>query len=152
MAKIPVALLRQHYASRCLELIKMKTLVPRDIECPPNNFKRRMVEVVFDPFAVKEVNDRFRAEGYLFDEASTDDEQGTGVIARNDDGSILLWSGMNSVYCLAKGERITGFLDKIAFDDIAHLVRLFPMKHTKAQINDMIEQLKRHYTPAAGQP
>ena len=54
MAKLPVHLLRQHYASRCVDLLKMKSLVPRDVECPPHQFKRRLVEVVFDPLRVRE--------------------------------------------------------------------------------------------------
>jgi hypothetical protein len=150
MAKLPLHLLRQQYASRCLDLVKMKSLVPRDVECPPNRFKRRIVDVVFDPLRVREVNARFKAEGYLFDEAPDPDDadHGAAVIAVNDDGSVLVWGGLNSVYCLRKGERITGFLDKIAFDDIAHLVRLFPIKNKKAEVDAMIEQLKRHYTPA----
>ena len=149
MAKLPVHLLRQDYASRCLDLLKMKSLVPRDVECPPNQFKRRIVEVVFDPLRIREVNARFKADGYVFEDGTPEDTDGggTAVIAVNDDGSILVWGGMNSIYCLPKGERSTGFLDKIAFDDIAHLVRLFPIKNKKAEIDAMIEQLKRHYTP-----
>ena len=151
MAKLPLHLLRQQYASRCLDLVKMKSLVPRDVECPPNQFKRRVVEVVFDPLRVAEVNARFKADGYLFDEdrdPADPDDHGTAVIAVNDDGSILIWGGLNSVYCLRKGERSIGFLDKIAFDDVAHLVRPFGIRNTKAEVDAMIEQLKRHYTPA----
>jgi hypothetical protein len=150
MAKLPVHLLRQHYASRCLDLLKMKSLVPRDVECPPNQFKRRIVEVVFDPLRIREVNARFKADGYLFDDGDPGSADGHGtaaVIAVNDDGSILLWGGLNSVYCLPKGERSTGFLDKIAFDDINHLVRLFPIRNGKAEVQAMIERLERHYTP-----
>ena len=150
MAKLPFHLLRHHYASRCLDLMKMKSLVPRDVECPPNKFKRRITEVVFDPLRVAEVNAQFKRDGYRFDDdgdPDDPDDHGTAVIAVNNDGSILVWGGLNSVYCLARGERSTGFMDKIAFDDIAHLVRPFGIKNTKAEVAALIDQLKRHYTP-----
>jgi hypothetical protein len=141
--KVPYHLLRQHYAARCVELLKMKALVPRDVECPPNQFRRRVV-VVFDPLRVAEVNARFKDDGYLFGD---DADPGAAVVAVNDDGSVLVWGGLNSVYCLRRGERSTGLLDKIAFDDIAQLIRPFGIKNTKAEVAAMTEQLKRHYTP-----
>lgn len=147
MANLPIHLLRRDYASRCLDLMKMRALVPCDVADARTGYKARVVEAVFDPLRVAEVNGRFKADGFGWDD---DDDEGGGmrVIAVNDDGSILLWGGWNSVYHLRNGERIVGLFDNLAFEDVSDFVRPFKIKNTKAEIDALIEQLKRKYTKA----
>ena len=79
----------------------MKGFVPCEVEDRLNHYKAKIVEAVYDPLCIPEVNARFRAAGYDF----ADDMQ---VIAVTEDGAILLWGGLNSVFHLRKGEKIAG--------------------------------------------
>lgn len=130
-------LLQRTYASRALDVIKMKAFVPCQVSNELNNYKARIVEVVFDPLRIREVNARFKAAGYNIG----DDMQ---VIAVNEDGSILLWGGLNSVFHLRKGETINGTFDlkHLAFDDILDLTQRFKIKNKKVEIDEMIAHLK----------
>ena len=133
-------LLSRTYASRALDVIKMKAFVPCEVDDRLNNYKARIVEAVFDPLRISEVNARFRAAGYDF----TDDMQ---VIAVTEDGSILLWGGLNSVFHLGKGEKIEGAFDEkhLAFNDILDLTNRFKIKNKKVEIDELVAQLKKTY-------
>ena len=122
----------------------MKRLVPVDVEDRGNGYKGRIVEVVFDPLRIAEVNARFKAEGFVL---GGDEDDATRVIAVCEDGAILVWGGVNSVFHLRKGERIAGPFDKVAFDDVVRLARPFNFKHTRGEVAGMVEALKRKYTP-----
>jgi len=67
------------------------------------------------------------------------------VIAINDDGSILLWGGANSVFRLRPGERISGSLDEqhLVFEDISHLTDLFEIEVKKKEVDEMTSKLKQ---------
>ena len=147
MANFPIHLVRRDLASRCLDLMKLRAFVPCDVSDASTGYKARVVEAVFDPLRVAEVNGRFRAAGFAWDD---DDDEGGGmrVIAVTDDGSILLWGGLNSVYHLRRGERLVGVFDNLAFEDVGRLVRPFGIKNTKAEIDALVEQLKQRYTKA----
>ena len=146
MSNLFVHLAQRDYASRCLDLEKLKGRVPFDVASPGGEFKGRVVEVVFDLMATEQVNARFKAEGFILKGIA--DDASSKVIAVNEDESILFWGGMNSVYYLRKGERIDGVFGNIVFEDIARLVRPFNFKHKKPEIDAMIEALKKKYTPA----
>jgi hypothetical protein len=94
-------LLQRSFASDCVDFAKIKALVPREVEDKLTGYKTLVVEIVFDPFRIEQVNERFKADGYIFDEDMK-------VIAVTEDGSILLWGGLNSVYHIKRGETITG--------------------------------------------
>jgi hypothetical protein len=96
------------------------------------------VEVVFEPTHIQEVNAKFKAAGYHIDD-------GTQVIAVNEDGSLLIWGGLNSVYHLEKGERIQSAFANLAFNDILHLTRRFKIKNKKPEIDAMMAQMKEAY-------
>jgi hypothetical protein len=136
MADLPLHLLQRTFASRALDVVKMKGLVPCDVENRLNGYTCRIVEVVFDPLKIEEVNGRFKAAGY-----PVEDEM--QVIAVNADGSILMWGGFNSVYYVRKGEPIKGAFDNLAFDDILDLTQRFKIKNKKVEIDALITQLKR---------
>jgi len=118
----------------------MKAFVPCDVDDRLSQYKAKIVEVVFDPLRIPEVNSRFKAAGYDFDDKMQ-------VIALTEDGSILLWGGFNSVFHLRKGERIEGAFDEkhLAFNDILHLTARFKIKHKKVEIDDLLAQLKETY-------
>jgi hypothetical protein len=126
--------------SRALDVVKMKSLVPCEVENPHKTYKCRIVEVVYDPLRVEEVNERFKTAGY-------DVTDGTQVIAVNEDGSILIWGGLNSVYHLQKGEQIGGAFDlkHLAFGDILDLTGPFKIKNKKGEIDELIAQLSAKY-------
>jgi len=128
-------------ASRALEVVKLKTFVPCEVENQFKTYKSKIIEHVYDPLRVEEVNARFTAAGY---DVSDDDVQ---VIAVNEDGSILLWGGLNSVFHLRKGEKIAHCLDTkhIAFDDILDLTNPFKIKNKKVEIDELIAKLKLKY-------
>lgn len=127
-------------ASRALEVLKLRGFVPCDVRCHRTGFKARIIELVFDPLRIAEVNARFSAEGYLVGERMT-------VIAVTDNGSILLWGGANSVYHLGRGEALPDILSNIAFEDILHLTGPFRIKNTKAEIDRFISDLRAAETP-----
>jgi len=134
-------LLERHMASACLDVVKMKPLVPCDVENTHKTYKTRITSVVFDPLNIEEVDERFRSEGYVVpDEAH--------VIATTEDGSILLWGGLNSVYHLKRGEEIKTVFDKLAFQDLLDLTRRFKIKNKKVEIDEMRAALIEKYTPS----
>jgi hypothetical protein len=133
-------LLSRTYASRALDVIKMKAFVPCEVDDRLTNYKARIVEAVFDPLRIPEVNARFRAAGYDF----TDEMQ---AIAVTGDGSILLWGGFNSVFRLGKGEKMEGEFDEkhLAFNDILHLTNRFKIKNKQVEIDELVAQMKETY-------
>jgi hypothetical protein len=138
MAKLQQHLLQRIFASRALDVVKMKAFTPCEVEDRLNAYKARIVEMVFDPLRIEEVNGRFEAAGYLIGE-------GAQVIAVNEDGSILFWGGLNSVYHLKRGEQIKGAFDNLAFNDILDLTQRFKSKNKKVEIDELIAQLKKKY-------
>ena len=116
----------------------MKAFIPCEVENQFKTFKTRIVEHVYDPLRIEEVNGRFRDAGYDLDESMQ-------VLAVNEDGSILLWGGLNSVYHLRKGEKINGVFDHIAFNDILDLTERFKTKNKKVELDELITQLKVKY-------
>lgn len=147
MPNFPIHLVQRSYASSCLDLMKLKNLVPADVADPATGYQTRIIEAVFDPLRITEVNDRFRAQGFAWED-DDDDGGGMRVIAINDDGSILLWGGLNSVYHLRKGDNIADVEDNLAFEDLMGLLRNFKIKNTKPEIDALIVELKRKYTKA----
>lgn len=133
-------LLSRTYATRALDVAKMKAFIPCEVDDELNNYKAKIVEMVFDPLRIPEVNARFSAAGYDF----ADDMQ---VIAVTEDGSILLWGGLNSVFHLGKGEKIAGPFDEdhLAFNDILDLTARFKIKNKKVEIDELIAELKTTY-------
>jgi hypothetical protein len=118
----------------------MKAFTPCEVDDRINNYKDKIVEVVFDPLRIPEVNDRFKAAGYHVG-------NGMQVIAVNEDGSILLWGGVNSVFHLRKGEKIAGPFDEkhLAFNDILDLTERFKIKNKKVEIDELIARMKERY-------
>src|SRR5687767_2154864 len=94
-------LLQQAYVTRALDVVKMKAFVPCDVEDETTGYRGRISEIVFDPVRIPEVNDQFKSDGFNVD-------NGMQVIAVNDDDSILLWGGLNSIFHLRRGEQIRG--------------------------------------------
>ena len=133
-------LLQRTYASRALDVAKMKAFTPCEVEDRLNKYKAKIVEVVFDPLQIPEVNGSFTAAGFEVG----DDMQ---VIAVTEDGSILVWGGLNSVFHLREGERIDGAFDEkhLAFNDILDLTERFKIKNKKVEIDQLIEKLKKKY-------
>jgi hypothetical protein len=118
-------LLQRSCAGDCVELVKLKEHVPCEVEGNHTGYRAKIVEVVFDPLHLHEVNAKFKADGFEFDD-------GLQVIAVNEDGSILLWGGLNSVYHLRRGERIKSAFDPehLAFEDLRDLLNPFArIKH-----------------------
>jgi hypothetical protein len=118
----------------------MRDFTPCEVEDQFNTYRTTIVEVVFDPLHISEVNNRFEKAGY-------DIEESMSVITVNQDDSILLWGGLNSVYHLRKGETITGAFDEqhLAFNDLLDLTQRFKIKNKKVEIDDLIRQLKDLY-------
>jgi hypothetical protein len=133
-------MLQRSFASDCVDFAKMKALVPREVECTNTGYKTKVVEVVFDPMRIEEVNAKFRSAGYIVD----DDMK---VIAVTEDGEILLWGGLNSVYHIGRGEEITGTFDSkyLAFEDLLDLTQPFKIKRKKVEIDEMLDRLKKRY-------
>jgi hypothetical protein len=133
-------LLQRTFASRALEVFKMKAFIPCEVENQHKTYKTRMIEHVYDPLHVAEVNARFKAAGYDVDDQMQ-------VIAVNEDGSILLWGGLNSVFHLRRDEKIDGALDlkHLAFNDILDLTDRFKIKIKKVEIDELIAKLKEKY-------
>jgi hypothetical protein len=133
-------LLHQSLALRALDVVKMGAFVPCEVADALTGYRNTIVEVVFDPVRAPEVDERFRKEGFLFDE-------GMHVIAVNADGSILLWGGLNSVFHLRRSEHITGAFDEghLAFQDILDLTARFKIKNKRGEINAVIAAVKERY-------
>jgi hypothetical protein len=134
-------LLQRSFATTCLDIVKMKAFVPCQVEDEFTAYQTTMVEIVFDPLRIEEVNARFKAAGYEVDE-------GMQVIAVNEDGSILLWGGLNSVFHLRPGEHIEDAFDEqhLAFEDLLDLTKRFNIKNKKGEIDELIAQLKTTYS------
>jgi hypothetical protein len=131
-------LLQRSFASRALDVVKMKAFVPCEVENQFKSYKTKIVEVVYDPLRIPEINGRFKKAGFDVDE----DMQ---VVAVNENGSILVWGGLNSVFHLRKGEKIAGAFDTkhLAFNDILDLTNRFKIKNKKVEIDELIAQLKK---------
>lgn len=132
--------LQRTYASRALDIVKMKAFTPCKVDDELNNYRANIIDVVFDPLRIPQVNDRFKAARYHIAE-------GMQVIAVNEDHSILLWGGLNSVFHLRKGEHIHGVFDEkhLAFNDILDLTERFKIKNKKAEIDELIAHMKKTY-------
>ena len=128
---------------RALDIVKMKAFIPCDVDEPRRGYKTRIVELVYDPVCVPETNARFKSAGFDF----PDDMQ---VIAVCENGEILLWGGLNSVFHLARGETIGGGFDSkhLAFNDILDLTNRFKIKNKKVEIDQLIGKLKEKYGDA----
>jgi hypothetical protein len=136
-------LVQRLFATRFLQLEKMKQMVPRTVKAQCASRRITVAEVVFDTLHIDKVNAKFKRRGFVFDDRMH-------VIAVTDDGSILLWGGANSVFHLRRGQRISGPLDEkhLVFEDISHLTDLFEIEVKKKEVDEMISQLKRACTPA----
>ncbi|HEV2295507.1 MAG TPA: hypothetical protein VGR35_16780 [Tepidisphaeraceae bacterium] len=136
-SKLLPSMLQRSLAGDCLHLMKMREMVPIDVDNPILGYKCRIVEMVFDPARLAEVNGRFAAEGYIIPDKMN-------VIAVNDDGTILVWGGANCVFWLRKGQPIAkGWDDNLAFEDLGDLTHRFKIRNKKAELDDMIKQLNR---------
>jgi hypothetical protein len=132
-------LLQRSYASAALELVKMKALVPCDVDDKFTGYKGRIVELVFDPRKVEETNARFEAAGFHIPA----DMQ---VVAVMENGSILMWGGINSLYYLAKGEHLHESLNyNLAFCDVRDLLNPFKLKNKKVELDELIAHLRAKY-------
>ena len=69
------------------------------------------------------------------------------MIAVNEDGSILLWGGLNSIFHLRRGEQIRGAFDEehLAFNDILDLTGRFKIKNKKVEFDELLAQLQATY-------
>jgi hypothetical protein len=118
----------------------MKPLVPAEVEDKFTGYKAKIVEMVFDPTRLSEVNKRFEAAGFLIPEKMN-------VIAVNEDGSILVLGDPNGVFWLRKAEPIDdGWEANVAFSDILDLTQRFKIKKKKAEIDAMIVQLDQTFS------
>ena len=128
-------MLQRSIASDCLDLVKMRSLVPVEVEDELTGYRTKIVEMVFNPKRPTKVNQRFKAAGYLI----PDD---MNVVAVNEDGTILVWGGANCILWLRKGEPVSkGWEGNLAFQDLRDLTEKFKIKNKKAEIDDMIKQL-----------
>src|SRR5215813_2974459 len=117
-------LAQRSLASASLDVMKLKAFVPCKVEDGITKYKSTIVDIVFDPLRVKQINSKFKRAGFKF-------PSGTNVIAVNKNGSILLWGGMNSVFHLRKGEELNekNWEKHLAFYDIQGLTRPFKIKN-----------------------
>lgn len=133
------SLLQRSFAGDCLDLTKMRDLVPIEVVDKITGYKTTIVEMVFVPTRIGEVNARFAAAGYIIPEEMS-------VIAVNQDGTILVWGGLNSLFWLKKGEPITkGWDENLAFQDLRDLTGQFKIKNKKPEIDAMVADLKKAY-------
>ena len=133
-------MLQRSFAGDCLDLIKMRSLVPVEVEDEPTGHKTKIVEMVFDPMQIPETNARFQSAGFLIPDEMN-------VIAVNGDGTILVWEGrLNCVLWLRKGKPISdGWEENMAFQDLRDLTGRFKIKNKKPEIDDMIAALKKAF-------
>ena len=129
--------IQRSFATHFVKLEKIKALVPRTIKAQANGRPIKIKEIVFDPLQIKQVNARFTDKGFILDEKKY-------VIAINDDRSILVWGGANSVFRLRTGARITRSSDpkRLAFEDITHFTGAFEVEATKKEVDAMVAILK----------
>jgi hypothetical protein len=133
-------MLQRSFAGDCLDLIKMRSLVPMAVEDEATGYKTTIVEMVFDPKRLKDVNQQFETAGYRIPEKMN-------VIAVNEDGTILVWGGPNCVFWLEKGKPISeGWDDNVAFQDLRDLTGQFKIKNKKSEVDEMIAELKKAFT------
>lgn len=120
---LPYMMLLRSTAIECLYLLKMRPLVPIEVKDKLTGYTGIIVEMVFDPQRVAEVNEQFRAKGYPVPEDMS-------VIAVNNGGTILMWGGLNSVFWLRKSKPIKkGEWDKhLAFQDLGGLIYVYGCK------------------------
>lgn len=129
-------LLQRSYVGSCLDVMKMKSFVPCAVADELNNYTATITEIVFDPLKVQQTNAQYSKAGYIIPDDFV-------VIALTADKKILLWGGMNSVYYLRKGEKLHKSLEvNLAFNDIVDLTGHFKIKNKKAEIDDLLAQLK----------
>jgi hypothetical protein len=120
-----------------LHLVKLKSLVPVDVEDGLTGYKTKIIEVVFDPMHIAETNAKFRAAGFLIPDEMN-------VIAVIEGGAILLWqTTINCILWLRKGEPISkGWNANLAFQDLGDLTHPFKFKNKKPEIDEMVAHLK----------
>ena len=133
-------LLQQAYATRALDVVKMRDRVPCEVDDEINHYRCTIQEIVFDPLRIEEVNAQFEAQGFII-------PGGMQVIAVNSDSSILLWGGMNSIFHLRPGEQIRGSFDEkhLAFNDILDLTNRFRFKNKRVEIDELLAELAAKY-------
>jgi len=132
-------LFQRSYASACLDIVKLKGLVPCEVEDEVTGYTGKISELVFDPLKIREVNAKFEAAGYIIPEDFA-------VIAVTADKKILVWGGVNSVYYLKKGEELDESLEEnMAFNDIVDLTGRLKIKNKTTELDDLITQLKKVY-------
>lgn len=133
-------MLQRSFAGDCLDLIKMRSLVPIEVVDEPTGYKTKITEMVFDPLQLAEVNSRFQAAGFLIPEKMN-------VIGVNEDGTILVWGGPNCVFWLRQGEPISeDWDDNVAFQDLRDLTGQFKIKNKKPEVDEMIADLKKAFS------
>lgn len=133
-------MLQRSFVGDCLDLVKMSSLVPVEVEDELTGYKTRIVEMVFDPLRLKEVNERFTADGYPIPEQMN-------VIAVNEDSTILVWGGPNTVFWFRKEEPVSDDWEaNLAFQDLGDLTHRFKIKNKKAEIDELIALLKQTYS------
>ena len=133
-------LFQRSYASSCLDIVKMKGLVPCKVDDEVTGYTGKITEMVLDPLKIQEVNARFEAAGYII-------PSDFAVIALTSNKKILIWGGLNSVYYLKKGEELDKSLEEnMAFNDIVDLTGPFKIKNKKTEVDDLITQLKKVYS------
>jgi hypothetical protein len=135
---LPHLLLRS-FAGDCLHLLKMRQLVPIEVEDKLTRYKTRIAELVFDPARFSKINAKFRKAGYVVPKKMN-------VIAVNEDGTILVWGGVNSVFWLRKREPMSEDWEKnLAFQDLGNLTHRFKIKNSKVELDQMMAQLKQTF-------
>jgi hypothetical protein len=126
-------------ASTCLDIVKLKQFVPCVVRDDRSDFRTNVVEIVFDPLRIDDANRDFKAAGFEFDEAKS------MVVAVNDDGSILLWTGNSGVLQLHKRGSSNYPRECRAFNDILGLTVPFKIKNKKPEVDAMLVELRNVY-------
>jgi hypothetical protein len=126
-------------ASACLDVLKLKPFVPCEVRDARSELHTKIVEIVFDPLRIDDVNRKFKAAGYEFDAETT------MVIAVTDDDSILVWTGNSGVSQVRKSGSADRPRERRAFSDILGLTFPFKIKNKKAEIDAMLAELRSVY-------